>query len=156
ANVPFSDSESPALRAARQDAILMGDAQRAAWEEWIAAECAAAPVLLVLEDLHWGDVPTIKLIDGALRNLKASPQMVLALARPEVKTEFEGLWAGRGVHEIRLDGLTRKASERLVTGALEGVSDENIRRVVERAEGNPFYIEELLRAVVSGSSDVLP
>src|SRR6185436_638405 len=54
-SVPFSDAASPGLKAARQDAILMGDAQRAAWEDWIAAECGAAAVLLVLEDLHWGD-----------------------------------------------------------------------------------------------------
>src|SRR5262249_17218979 len=100
--------------------------------------------------------PTVKLIDTALRNLRESPLMVLALARPEVKEEFGAPWAGRAVHEIRLDGLTRKASERLVREALGGVSDENVRFVVDRAEGNPFYVEEGLGAVVGGTSEALP
>ena len=43
---------------------------RRAWEDWLAAECAAHPVLLVLEDLHWGDLGTVSFIDAALRNLR--------------------------------------------------------------------------------------
>src|SRR5262249_44745523 len=93
--VPFPDERSPALRAARSDPKLMGDAMRAAWEDWLAAECAVKPVLLVLEDLHWGDLPSVKLVDGALRNLADRPFMVLALARPDVHLQFPQLWAER-------------------------------------------------------------
>ena len=46
------------LRAARHDPLLMGDQMRRAFEDFLAAERAAQPVLLVLEDLHWGDLPT--------------------------------------------------------------------------------------------------
>src|SRR6185295_11630730 len=77
---PFSDRDSVQLRAARQDAILMGDQVRGAWEDFIGAECAAGAVVLVLEDLHWGDLPTVKLVDAALRNFRDRPLLVLALA----------------------------------------------------------------------------
>ena len=47
----------------------MGDQMRRAWEDLLAAECAVHPVLIVLEDLHWGDLPSVKFVDAALRNL---------------------------------------------------------------------------------------
>src|SRR5262249_35998901 len=70
AGVPFLDAGDQALRAARADPVLMSDATHAAWEDWLAAECAAQPVLLVLEDLHWGDAATVRLCDATLRNLR--------------------------------------------------------------------------------------
>ena len=85
---PFPDEESIALRAARQDAQLMGDQMRRAWVDFLGAVCSAKPVLLVLEDLHWGDLPTVRFIDEALRRLREKPWMVLALARPEVHDLF--------------------------------------------------------------------
>jgi predicted ATPase len=84
ANVPFPDDQNDALRAARANPQLMGDAMRRAWEDWLTAECAAHPVLMVIEDLHWGDLGTVSFVDAALRNLREARFMVLALARPDV------------------------------------------------------------------------
>src|SRR5262249_30501120 len=80
---PFEDG-STLLRAARADAPLMGDQIRGAFEELVAAECSERPAMLVFEDLHWGDWPTVHLIDGALRRLATRPLMIVALARPEI------------------------------------------------------------------------
>src|SRR5260221_14705559 len=55
ANVPFPDEHSEALKRARQNPQLMGDAMRRAWEDWLAAECAGHPVLLRPRGPHWGD-----------------------------------------------------------------------------------------------------
>ncbi|WP_437762847.1 protein kinase [Sorangium sp. So ce281] len=154
---PFPDGETSGLRAARDNAMLMADATRAAWEDWLAAECAAQPVLLVLEDLHFGDPATVRLIDQTLRNLRDLPLMLLALARPEVSKQFPGLWTDREVQTIKLGPLPAKASERMVRSALgEDTPAETVARVVERADGNPFYLEELIRAVATGKGDVLP
>src|SRR5215471_11385416 len=147
---PFRKDESVQLRAARQDAMLLGDQMRRAFEDFIAAECAHATVILVLEDLHWGDLPTVELVDSLLRNLRQRPLMVLALARPEVHDLFPRLWAHRELEEVHLGGLTKKASERLVRAALgQEVAQETVVTIVERAEGNAFYLEELIRAVAS-------
>ncbi|WP_437589569.1 serine/threonine-protein kinase [Sorangium sp. So ce1000] len=154
---PFPDGETSGLRAARDNAMLMADATRAAWEDWLAAECAAQPVLLVLEDLHFGDPATVRLIDQTLRNLRDLPLMLLALARPEVNKQFPGLWTDREVQTIKLGPLPAKASERMVRSALgEETPAETVARVVDRADGNPFYLEELIRAVADGKGDVLP
>jgi tetratricopeptide (TPR) repeat protein len=83
--------------------------------------------------------------------------MTLALARPEVHPLFPNLWTERSFTELRLPPLTKKASTRLVREALaDAATDELVQRVVERAEGNPFFLEELIRAVASGKGDELP
>ena len=154
---PFSDVESVQLRAARQDAMVMGDQMRRAWEDWLSAETAAQPVMLVLEDLHWGDLPSVKFIDAALRNLDDRPLMVVAFARPEVHEVFPGLWSERSLQEIRLGALTKKASEQLVRGCLgEDTPADVMASITERAAGNAFYLEELIRAVAEGRGDSLP
>jgi eukaryotic-like serine/threonine-protein kinase len=151
------DENSVALRAARKDAQIMGDQIRLAWEDFLGAECSAQPVLLVLEDLHWGDLSTVRLVDGALRKLKERPWMVLALARPEVRQTFPRLWADRSLQEIRLQQLSRKASERLVRQVLGGdVDPEVMNRLVTRADGNAFYLEELIRATAEREGEALP
>ncbi|WP_437767764.1 protein kinase [Sorangium sp. So ce281] len=145
------------VRAARQSATGMSDGVGAAWEDWLAAECAARPVLLALEDLHWGDAATVRLLDATLRNLRELPLILLALARPDVHRLFPSLWAEREVQTIKLGPLPRRASAELVRAALgEPVPEGVVARLVERAGGNPFYLEELIRAVASGKEELLP
>ncbi|WP_437593715.1 serine/threonine-protein kinase [Sorangium sp. So ce1000] len=145
------------VRAARQSAAGMSDGVGAAWEDWLAAECAARPVLLALEDLHWGDAATVRLLDATLRNLRELPLMLLALARPDVHRLFPSLWAEREVQTIKLGPLPRRASAELVRAALgDPVPEGVVAHLVERAGGNPFYLEELIRAVASGKEELLP
>jgi eukaryotic-like serine/threonine-protein kinase len=154
---PFADSESPLLRGARGNPAIMAEQIRRAFEDFVEAECAAGPVLLALEDLHWGDVPSVKLLDGVLDRLRDRPLLVVAVGRPEVDDLFPKLWAERGLQEIRLGGLTRRAAERLVRHALgEAISADTVARIVERAAGNAFYLEELIRAVAEGRGAALP
>jgi tetratricopeptide (TPR) repeat protein len=157
ANVPFPDDQNEALRMARQNPQLMGDAMRRSWEDWLAAECAARPVLLLLEDLHWGDLGTVSFVDAALRHLRDQSFMVLALARPDVEARFPDLWKARDLQVIRLAPLSKRASEKLVREALgEGVTDALVEQLIARADGNAFYLEELVRATAAGRHESLP
>ncbi|HEX7837193.1 MAG TPA: AAA family ATPase, partial [Kofleriaceae bacterium] len=153
-----ANAASAALRAARQNAQLMSEQMRKAWIDFLDAETSAHPVLLVLEDLHWGDFGTVRFIDAALRDRSERPWMVIALARPEVFEVFPRLWAERhNVQEIRLKELGRKAGERLVRQVLgDSIGPDNMERLVKRAHGNAFYLEELIRAAAEGKDDVLP
>ncbi len=154
--VPFDAATRPGLAAARRDAELMADKRSDAWEDFLRAECKAAPVVLILEDLHWGDLPTVRYVDHALRRLADQPLFVLALARPDVHAIFPRLWIDREPQEIRVAALTRSACERLVRAVLGDRADEKtVAFVVDRAEGNAFYLEELIRAVAEGQT-VLP
>ncbi|ATB31853.1 serine/threonine-protein kinase PknK [Melittangium boletus] len=154
--IPFPDEDNPRLRAARQEPQLMGAQMGRALVAFLDAECAHTPVLLVLEDLHWGDVLTVTLVDRLLRDLSERPFMVLALARPEVKQLFPALW-GRAVQELSLNGLSRKACARLVREVLgAGVPDAVVRQTVEQSDGNALFLEELIRMVAEGRGDAAP
>jgi eukaryotic-like serine/threonine-protein kinase len=153
---PFEDDDVQ-LKIARRDAILMGDQMRRAWEDLVAAECKRGPLVIVLEDLHWGDLPTVSFIDTALRNVGDAPLMVLAIARPEIREIFPRLWSERAVVPLPLSELTPKASEKLARAALGDLAGKRtIDRVVERAGGNAFFLEEIVRHVASGAGDELP
>ena len=152
ASVHWSDGNSVQLRAARHDAMLMGDQMRRAFCELVLAETAAGPLVVVLEDLHWGDLPSVTFIDSALRAASERPFMVLAVARGEVHEAFPNLWEQRSLQEIRLGPLVRRAGERLVREVLgEDFDPAQAARLLDRAAGNVFYLEELIRAYAEGS-----
>ncbi|WP_434041046.1 MULTISPECIES: serine/threonine-protein kinase PknK [Sorangium] len=151
------EQPSASLRAARGDPRIMSEQIRRAFLDLLRAETAARPCLLVLEDLHWGDAATVKLVDAALLELRERPFFVLAFARREVHDAFPKLWEGRVVQRIPLAGLTRKAAERLVTAVLGAeVPASLVARIVEQAAGNALFLEELIRAVVEGKTEGQP
>jgi len=136
---------------------LQSETMGQAFLSFLRAECAAQPVVIVLEDLHWGDLPTIKLIYAALGALSDQPLLVLALARTEVHEIFPQLWADRCVQEIRLRKLSRKASLQLVRQVLgEAVGDETLKALVDRSDRHASYLEELIRAAAEGKGPTTP
>lgn len=155
--IPFADESSARLRAAREDPKIMNTQLRHAFLDWLSAEARVAPVLLVLDDLHWGDALSISLLEDALRTLASSPLMILALARPEIHSAFPRLFQNRKLHVAALKELGKKARERLILQALGGqISTELVSRLSEQSAGNALYLEELIRAVAAGKSDSQP
>ncbi|ACY14484.1 serine/threonine-protein kinase PknK [Haliangium ochraceum] len=155
--VPFPEHLHPSLPLARKDPLLLGRLMEEAWLDWLLAECNHRPVLLLLEDLHWGDLPSIRFIESALRKLTDRPFMVMALARPEIHTVFPRLWPRADTYELPLRALSRKASTSLVRDVLgHDIAEHVVEAVVERAGGNAFYLEELIRAVSEHGADHLP
>jgi hypothetical protein len=154
--IPFPEEHGARLRAARGDPRLMSEQVGRALVAFLRAECAHHPVLLVLEDVHWSDGLSIKLVDEVLRELADQPLMVLALARPEVKIIHPGLWARR-LQELALHGLSRKAGARLVREVLgPQVPEAVVQRTVEQADGNALFLEELIRGVAEGRGEGAP
>lgn len=154
---PFADDQEPRVRAAQQNPAIMADQIQRAYVDFVRAAASGRPILFVLEDLHWGDGSSIKLIDAALRELSSKPFVVVAFARPEVHEVFPRLWTGRGVQSIALGGLARRSAEMLVKNMLgESVDAKTIAAIVDRAAGNAFYLEELIRAFSEGRGQMLP
>ena len=155
--IPFPDEGKPVLQAARQDPKVMRDALRSAALDWLRAECEAAPVLLILDDLHWGDALTVALLDEALRALHGAPLFVMALGRPEIQETFPKLWSSHKPQEIQLKGLSRKACERLIEQVLgKNVPATTMTRLVEQSAGNALFLEELIRSVAEGEAEEYP
>jgi hypothetical protein len=123
--------------------------------DFVRAECATQPVLLLLEDVHWSDRASVRLVDGLLRALREAPLMVLATARPTVHQRFPGLWFDRGVEEIRLHALRRSTCNRYVKSLLGADTPrELVRQLVQQSGGNAFFLEELVRAHAEGAGEM--
>ena len=148
---PLEDADRPWLAAARADARLMNDAIKRAFADWFAAETRARPLLLVFDDLSWGDVPSIDVVDALLARLADAPLLVLGLSRPH-PTEP---WAARSPIRIPLAPLANRAAQRLVRTALGDEVDAHVvAALVARSEGNAFALEELIRAAAQGHEQI--
>ncbi|MDC0676751.1 serine/threonine-protein kinase [Sorangium atrum] len=156
AGTPFDDPDVE-LRAARGDAVAVSEQARRAVLEWLAARCGEGPVVVVLEDMHWSDHASLSLLDEALQVLSDRPLLVLGFARHSVMETFPGLWGSRGVQHIKLGALSQRAAERLVRSVFgEELALPEVARLVEHADGHPFFLEELMRARAEGRSDMPP
>jgi class 3 adenylate cyclase len=105
--------------------------------------CERAPTVLVLQDLHWADPSTISIFSGLVESV-AAPVVVVANYRPA----FEGSLPG--LREIELQSLSPRQSAVLVASLLDGGEPpgELVDFVVERTDGNPFYLEEIINSLV--------
>lgn len=146
--VRFAAEQSERLRAARRDPRLMHEQIQRAFRRLVEARARRAPLLILLEDLHWGDPPSLELVDAVLRDLSRTALLVVGMGRPELREAFPNLWVTRGVERLHLKGLAPRALERLARTILPDLDDERVARLVERADGNPLLLEELLRAAI--------
>ncbi len=155
AGVPSDREPSGLLRAARNDPTVMREQKRRAFEAWLDAELSAGALVIVVEDLHWADAPSMGYLEEALQRFSDRSLMVVALGRPEALGRFPQFRAKAAVQEVRLGGLTHRAAQRLVRCILgEAAADEVVAALVEKADGNAFYLEELIRFAAGGRRDL--
>jgi hypothetical protein len=152
---PFDVEADPALAGARRDPRLRGDLEVEAVIDWLAHECSLGAVTIVIDDAQHADRASLELIDGALRRMTGRPLFVVALGRPELETVHPGLFADRDPEVVKLGRLLPRAARTLVERELQRstakLDADLAARIVERADGNPLFLEELARAAREGS-----
>ena len=117
------------------------------------------PVVILLEDLHWADNTSIRLLDEADAMWRDARIMVVATTRSTLFEE-RPRWGSGLEHHVRLNlgALSRRESRTLVRELLQRVDEppaELVDLVVDAAEGNPFYLEELVTWLID-SGVVVP
>jgi tetratricopeptide (TPR) repeat protein len=121
----------------------------AAVQSAIEAMARRNPLVLIFEDIHWADQGMLDLIEH-LGQWVRGPLLILCLARDELLERRPG-WGGgrRGATSIFLEPLSPDETRDLIAALLpEGAADESLVPVVaERAGGNPFFAEEMVRLV---------
>jgi hypothetical protein len=140
-DVPVEDAEwqTPDLPQRRQ---RMLDAVK----RLILREGQVQPVLLVFENLHWLDSESQAFLDSLVDSLPLARALVLVSYRPE----YQHGWARKSYYtQFRIDPLPPQSSEELLH-ALMG-DDPGLgalkQLLIERTEGNPFFIEESVRTL---------
>jgi len=120
---------------------------------WCEQLADAQPLVLVFEDIHWAEEPLLDLIENLARSLRDSPVLIVALARPEL-LDCRPSWGGgiRSASAIDLAPLRGSESEELADALLTRGEVPAAQRglVLERAEGNPLFLEEIAHALRDG------
>jgi class 3 adenylate cyclase/tetratricopeptide (TPR) repeat protein len=120
------------------------------WAEQLAQ---GQPLVLVFEDIHWAEEPLLELVEQLARSLQDSPVLIVAVARPEL-LDTRPTWGGgiRNASAIDLLPLGDDESEELSNALLSRTDVTRIQRglVLERAEGNPLFLEEIAHALRDG------
>ena len=120
-----------------------------AWVEFLGELAAERPAVVLLEDLHWAEEPLLDLLERILRDV-LGPLLLIGTARPEL-LERRTAWGGgrRNASLLWLEPLTVDEATLLIDAELAGALPERLRAlVVEHAEGNPFFVEELIAALI--------
>jgi class 3 adenylate cyclase/tetratricopeptide (TPR) repeat protein len=122
----------------------------------LVAEARRQPLLLVCEDLHWVDSPSLDLLLFLVNATEGSPLLFFCTSRPESQsqalTQLERAGTALGTRYLRIDLLPLSPSDAslLVEQLLVNprLPDQFKQTVQQRAEGNPFYLEETIRMLV--------
>ncbi len=129
-----------------------------AWAEQLAE---AQPLVLVFEDVHWGEEPLLELLEHLAASVREAPLMIVGLARPEL-LDIRPTWGGGRVRATTLELEPLQAEESAVLvealiGELELPLD--IATVLAKTEGNPLFMEETVRMLAErprGGTERIP
>jgi hypothetical protein len=130
---------------ALREPMVMADAFRSAWLSLVNGLLQLAPVLLTIEDLHYGDVASLRLIEAAVKLFGERSLLVVATSRPDVIAETSPLLQSCEVEQIILRPLRAPIAAELVRSVAANASSDTVARIVARAAGNPFCLLELAR-----------
>jgi class 3 adenylate cyclase len=125
------------------------DRLRQAWVDFVQELVADQPAVVLMEDLHWGEEALLDLLEAGLQDV-SGPLLLLGTARPEL-VRSRPTWGGRGrdSETLWLESLSSSDAARMLEELIPAELPAPIREVViQRAEGNPFFVEELVRTLI--------
>jgi class 3 adenylate cyclase/tetratricopeptide (TPR) repeat protein len=141
-DLPVEDQQWQALDPAQKRQRTLDACKRLLFRE-----SQAQPLLLVFEDLHWIDSETQTLLDSLVESLPKSRLLLLVNYRPE----YQHGWANKTYYtQLRLDPLPPESAAEILNSVLG--NDHGLQSLkellIERTEGNPFFLEESVRTLV--------
>jgi class 3 adenylate cyclase/tetratricopeptide (TPR) repeat protein len=106
------------------------------------------PVIAVLEDIHWAESTLLDLLEYMTGFSRGQTVLILCTARPDIREDHPE-W-GRAGSTVTLEPLDAAETERLISGLFKDTQLPDIarKRIVHAAEGNPLFIEEMVRMLV--------
>jgi class 3 adenylate cyclase/tetratricopeptide (TPR) repeat protein len=122
----------------------------AGWRSFFSALAAETPLVVIVEDIHWADPALLDLLDESSERVVGAVLFVCP-SRPDLAATRPAWGGGRRNHSsIALDPLTPEQADRLVHELLtiEDLPATVHARILERAEGNPFFLEEIVRQLI--------
>ena len=144
-----TDGVSRALQAVLGEGGAQTSKEEIAWavRRLLEAEAEHAPLVAVLDDIHWGEDAFLDLVDHVADLSRDAPILLLCMARPELLDRRPN-WGGGKLNAttVLLEPLAAADAEALVESLLEGAQvDHGLRgRILDAAEGNPLFVQEMV------------
>jgi class 3 adenylate cyclase/tetratricopeptide (TPR) repeat protein len=141
-DVPVDDAAWGALDPPQRRQRILG-----AIKQLLLRESQVQPLLLLFEDLHWIDSESQALLDSLIESLPTARVLLLVSYRPE----YQHAWGSKTYYtQLRIDPLPSQTAEELLTALLgqDRTLEPLKRALIERTEGNPFFLEESVQTLV--------
>ncbi|HEX9386522.1 MAG TPA: adenylate/guanylate cyclase domain-containing protein [Anaerolineales bacterium] len=148
----FDFSESIFVHGIRNDARQIRDRSFNHIVQFFTELTLDSPVVLLLDDIHWADNGSLELIEDLAKLETSLPIFILCTARPSLD-ESHPTWGSNFplCTVLTINSLDLNASRELVREILQNVPDlprDLVETVAKNAEGNPFYLEELVKVLI--------
>jgi class 3 adenylate cyclase len=122
------------------------------WVGFIGEIAHERPTVLLVEDIHWAEGDLCDLLETLVAQVRA-PLLLLTTARPELINRHPGWGRATNASQFVLDALPPEGAGELLAALLGVEPPPALRRViVERAEGNPFFVEELIATLIDSAA----
>jgi class 3 adenylate cyclase len=119
-----------------------------AWIEFLEELANDQPVVVLVEDLHWAEDELFDLLERLVRGV-GGPLLLLGTARPELLDRRPDWGAGRrNASVLWLEPLSPAQADLMAAELLSADLPQQIRDVIGRAEGNPFFVEEVVATLI--------
>ena len=147
-------STSPYLQGILADARQIRDLAFHYMAHLVAESLREHTGVILLEDIHWADSDSLDLVEYIMQTHPDLPLLVIGLTRPAF-FEQRSNWGLEAVPHLRLDllPLSNEDCRRLIAEILRkmpAIPDALTELIVSRAEGSPFYVEELIKVLIEG------
>ncbi len=154
--VPAGETTGP-LASILGDDTASGSPEEIAWafRKLLEARAAERPVVVVFDDLHWGEPTFLDLVEHVADLSRDAPILLLCMARPEL-LDARAAWGGGKLNATNalLEPLAPEETAKLVD-LLAGGAEQGLRsRILEAAGGNPLFVEEMVAMAVESGEEV--
>jgi predicted ATPase/class 3 adenylate cyclase len=143
--------DSPHLRGVLEDPRQIHDRALVYLVEYLKALSTDRPLAIFLDDVHWADGSSLDAFFHLFHELSGQQVLVIALTRTSLFERRPSWGDGERYQQLALRPLSNQESQQLVGEVLQKVKDLPGRLrdlIIENAEGNPFYLEEMIRMLV--------
>ncbi len=152
----YDFSGSPHLMSHQDDPFHLRDRALLYLAQYFTTVARQSPTVIFLEDIHWADRPSLEAVKYLVHECSQLPILFICLTRPELLEQFEEWGRERSLGDtshqwLKLNPLSDDACRLLLAEILQKVDDfpeELARRIVDHAEGNPFYMEEIVKVLI--------
>ena len=152
-----SEAESAGLAPILGDDSGAGSPEEIAWafRKLLESRAAERPLVAVFDDVHWGEPAFLDLVEHVADLSRGAPILLLCMARPEL-LDTRPAWGGGKLNatNVSLEPLAPEEAGELIEALGDGLDDGFRKRILEAAEGNPLFVEEMVAMAAEQGGEI--